>query len=216
MKKFIISEDERSRILSMHESATKRQYLKEQQGPEKITEPTGTIGVQNLSPYRGFTQEQKDIFDNVYAVWNKGGLPAYYDANKNVAYYYPGGKKKGQDDNFEGVQYGVNMVRANRPSIAADGSVTYPYFWPTAVIRGSESGRPDIDSTGWDIKDAKKVKEFDDVLLGYYSEFMSEDIIKQLLLKSLDKVTNENQKQQIVDAIKNNEFIGPKYKSLFA
>jgi len=30
MKKFIISEDERSRILSMHESATKRQYLSEQ------------------------------------------------------------------------------------------------------------------------------------------------------------------------------------------
>jgi len=30
MKKFVISEDERSRILSMHESATKRQYLSEQ------------------------------------------------------------------------------------------------------------------------------------------------------------------------------------------
>ena len=30
MKRFVISEDERSRILSMHESATKRQYLSEQ------------------------------------------------------------------------------------------------------------------------------------------------------------------------------------------
>jgi len=30
MKRFVISEDERARILSMHESATKRQYLSEQ------------------------------------------------------------------------------------------------------------------------------------------------------------------------------------------
>ena len=39
MKRFVISEDERSRILSMHESATKRQYLSEQGEPQ----PSGNV-----------------------------------------------------------------------------------------------------------------------------------------------------------------------------
>lgn len=42
MKRFVISEDERSRILSMHESATKRQYLSEQQGT-KVADPNAKI-----------------------------------------------------------------------------------------------------------------------------------------------------------------------------
>jgi len=47
MKKFIISEEERSRILSMHESATKRQYLSEQDS----TVPTAQV---KLVDYKGF------------------------------------------------------------------------------------------------------------------------------------------------------------------
>ena len=47
MKKFIISEDERSRILSMHESATKRQYLSEQDS----VVPTSQAKLVN---YKGF------------------------------------------------------------------------------------------------------------------------------------------------------------------
>lgn len=39
MKRFLISEDERARILSMHESATKRQYLSEQPAPQ----PAGNV-----------------------------------------------------------------------------------------------------------------------------------------------------------------------------
>jgi hypothetical protein len=39
MKRFVISEDERARILSMHESATKRQYLSEQ----GVTQPAGNV-----------------------------------------------------------------------------------------------------------------------------------------------------------------------------
>jgi hypothetical protein len=38
MRRFVISEDERRRILSMHESATKRQYLSEQSGGSTISD----------------------------------------------------------------------------------------------------------------------------------------------------------------------------------
>jgi hypothetical protein len=46
MKRFVISEDERSRILSMHESATKRQYLSEQPAPQqgtKVADPNSEM-----------------------------------------------------------------------------------------------------------------------------------------------------------------------------
>lgn len=218
MKRFVISEDERRRILSMHESATKRQYLSEQGVDSTLTGPTGTGAFTDTSAYRGFTPEQKSIFEKVYAAWNKGGAPAYYDANKNIAYYYAGEKKKGQDDNFDGVQYGINVVRPNKPGVAADGSITYPYFWPTQVIQGSQSGKPEIDGLGWNIKDAKDLAKFDENLFNDYrlQNQMGIEIVKQLLLKSLDKVTDQNQRQQIVQAIKDNPSIGQKYKSVFA
>lgn len=47
MKRFVISEDERARILSMHESATKRQYLSEQDS----VVPTAQ---EKLVDYKGF------------------------------------------------------------------------------------------------------------------------------------------------------------------
>lgn len=40
MKRFVISEDERERILSMHESATKRQYLSEQPAAAPQAQPS--------------------------------------------------------------------------------------------------------------------------------------------------------------------------------
>ena len=42
MKKFIISEEEKNRILGMHQEATKRQYLSEQQGT-KVTDPNASV-----------------------------------------------------------------------------------------------------------------------------------------------------------------------------
>ena len=53
MKRFVISEDERRRILSMHESATKRQYLSEQSG-----------GISNVAA--------KAIYDKAMEYYNSG------------------------------------------------------------------------------------------------------------------------------------------------
>ena len=38
MNKFIISEEEKSRILEMHETATNKQYLSEQASPQPLTD----------------------------------------------------------------------------------------------------------------------------------------------------------------------------------
>lgn len=53
MKKFIISEEEKSRILGMHQEATKRQYLSEQQGT-KTADPN--TAVYNTPTYGFLTQ----------------------------------------------------------------------------------------------------------------------------------------------------------------
>ena len=57
MKRLIISEDERRRILSMHESATKRQYLGEQ---ENVT-PDATVSKPNFGNYIP-TNAERDAF----------------------------------------------------------------------------------------------------------------------------------------------------------
>src|SRR5210317_737862 len=91
MKKFIISEDERSRILSMHVSATKRQYLSEQTEsiPSSINDlrdlEEKTVNfysdkennklLQNFSPstIKLFTKNSKGELVMEYWLPNKGG-----------------------------------------------------------------------------------------------------------------------------------------------
>jgi hypothetical protein len=50
MKKYIISEDEKSRILNMHKDAIKKQYLSEQQSP--TIQPQGTTEVGKKEYYK--------------------------------------------------------------------------------------------------------------------------------------------------------------------
>ena len=79
MKRFVISEDERARILSMHESATKRQYLSEQNDDTRdcksVNVPNKLCGIYN------------DAYDRLDGGAKKG---FYYDWNK-----YPGMFVKG-------------------------------------------------------------------------------------------------------------------------
>lgn len=79
MKRFVISEDERARILSMHESATKRQYLSEQNDDTRdcksVNVPNNLCGIYN------------DAYDRLDGGAKKG---FYYDWNK-----YPGMFVKG-------------------------------------------------------------------------------------------------------------------------
>jgi len=58
MKKFVISEDERRRILSMHESATKRQYLSEQ----PATTPNSGVTTADATFKPTFTDNDKSYY----------------------------------------------------------------------------------------------------------------------------------------------------------
>jgi hypothetical protein len=112
MKKFIITEEERSRILGMHQSATSKQYLKED-GPSdaewmayvnRLNTNPPTAG-SYLQTYTTVTPEdaKKGKYDMQFMVANAGGF------KDNMPYYYQcidsqGGEfKTGQvyDNNFE-------------------------------------------------------------------------------------------------------------------
>jgi len=77
MKRFVISEDERRRILSMHESATKRQYLSEQ--PAAAPQPNSFNQVMTK-----LTAEMPDM------AWMKNQIasPSFVVTDKNAQKLY--------------------------------------------------------------------------------------------------------------------------------
>jgi hypothetical protein len=63
MKKFIISEEEKNRILGMHQDATKRHYLKEQE-----SRPSQTFSPENV----------KKIYDTANQLFNRGDKKGFF------------------------------------------------------------------------------------------------------------------------------------------
>lgn len=142
MKKFIISEDERSRILSMHESATKRQYLSEQGEPQ----PGGNVnkGVELNNSYvkqdvngKILGQNPKfvelanknninlrnlkfsDIGNKSYVMWVPNGTNEYkYFAWKEYnGQNYAGAKQKEQDAFKKVFEYWKGLKDSNNQNL---------------------------------------------------------------------------------------------------
>lgn len=113
MKRFVISEDERARILSMHESATKRQYLSEQPAPQ----PAGNDDKRDCKSVN-VPNNLCGIYNDAYQRLDGGAKKGfYYDWNK-----YPGMFVKGTPDGasfimefyavYPGVFYGLPSLQS--------------------------------------------------------------------------------------------------------
>jgi len=91
MKRFVISEDERRRILSMHKSATKRQYLSEQPATTPNSGVTRTDAVTSKPNFAQYipTNAERDAFitglNNISSSTEEDLITAFYEdkfANK--------------------------------------------------------------------------------------------------------------------------------------
>jgi len=75
--KLIITEEEKNRILEMHETATKRNYLSEQTAPPSPTTPTASFNVNTGTSSAGSKQNLKDVLklnNKFYFKTGKTGL----------------------------------------------------------------------------------------------------------------------------------------------
>ena len=128
MKKFLISEEEKNRILGMHKEATKKHYLSEQGtqtqgggavGPEvttKIQKIDNILGVAKTTP-QIWANNFVNIFEQVpNASWyGKNGQPA---SNSN---YYPGFGYVKKGNNLENYKKALALQTANK--FLSDGKV---------------------------------------------------------------------------------------------
>jgi hypothetical protein len=73
MRKFIISEEEKSRILGMHQDATKRHYLKEQE-----SRPSQTFSPENI----------KKIYDTANQLFERGNKKGFFTIDTLPTYMF--------------------------------------------------------------------------------------------------------------------------------